>query len=196
VVDPYLSYLSKQWNQGCHNARQLYEEVVTQGYTSSLRTREMQIPTFRPKQAHPVSKQTVTLDKPPSSRSTALMIVRPAQNRTSEQTAFLEQFIQSDSTVLFLASHPHGERSGQEQDDHPVDDQSSARKLADLPANGQRFLSEDQRGHQCHHRDIHEAERKEDYKEQPAATEAKGTVLNPHTEGTGISIMPGSEEKL
>jgi hypothetical protein len=99
-------------------------------------------------------------------------------------------------TFASLLSHPHWERSGQEHDEHPVDDQSYARQLADLPTNGQRFLSEDQRSHQCHDRQIHEAERKEDHKEQPAATEAKGTMLNPHTEGTGISIMPGSEEKL
>jgi hypothetical protein len=59
----------------------------------------MRLRAFRPHIAHPVSKQTITLSKPPSARSTALMIVRPVQNRTPEQTAFLEQFIQSDATV-------------------------------------------------------------------------------------------------
>ncbi len=99
ILDPYLSYLSERWNQGCHKARQLYEEIVAQGYTGSLRTLEMRLRTFRPHGAHPVSKQTITLEKPPSARSTALMIVRPVQNRTPEQTAFLEYLTQSDSTV-------------------------------------------------------------------------------------------------
>ncbi|MFL5588245.1 MAG: transposase [Ktedonobacteraceae bacterium] len=28
IVDPYLSYLTSRWNQGCHNVAQLYEEIV------------------------------------------------------------------------------------------------------------------------------------------------------------------------
>jgi len=99
IVDPYLPYLAMRWNQGCHRARQLYEEVVAQGYTGSLRTIEKQIRGFRPKGTYPVSKQTITLEKPPSARSTALMIVRPAHNRTPEQTTFLEHLIRSDTIV-------------------------------------------------------------------------------------------------
>jgi transposase len=99
VVDPYLSYLSERWNQGCHKTRQLYKEIVAQGYTGSLRTLEMRLRIFRPHVTHPVSKQTITWEKPPSARSTALIIVRPVQDRTPEQTAFLEQLIQSDATI-------------------------------------------------------------------------------------------------
>lgn len=99
ILDPYLSYLSERWNQGCHKARQLYKEIVAQGSTGSLRTLEMRLRLFRPHGTHPVSKQAIILEEPPSARSTALMIVRPVQNRTPEQTAFLEQLIQSDATV-------------------------------------------------------------------------------------------------
>lgn len=102
ILDPYLSYLSERWNQGCHTARQLYKEIVAQGYTGSLRTLEMRLRLFRPHGAHPVSKQTITLEKPPSARSTALMIVRPAQNRTPEQTAFLDQLIQSNKAIAIV----------------------------------------------------------------------------------------------
>ncbi len=28
IIDPYLSYLTSRWNQGCHNVAQLYEEIV------------------------------------------------------------------------------------------------------------------------------------------------------------------------
>ena len=99
IVDPYLSYLTARWNQGCHNVARLYEEIVAQGYTGTQRTLQMRLRPFRRQVTRPVSKQTITLDKPPSSRGVALMTVRPAQNRTPEQRAYLEQLIQSDETV-------------------------------------------------------------------------------------------------
>jgi transposase len=99
VVDSYLSYLSERWNQGCHTIAQLYKEISVQGYRGSLRTLERQLRTFRPQGAQPVSKQTVIFDKPPSPRGAALMIVRREEQRTQEQTAFLEQLQQTDPTI-------------------------------------------------------------------------------------------------
>ncbi len=99
IVDPYLSYLTSRWNQGCHNVARLYEEIVAQGYTGSRRTLELRLRPFRPQASRPVSKQTVILDKSPSPRGVALMMVRPAQSRTAEQTAYLDQLIQSNETI-------------------------------------------------------------------------------------------------
>jgi len=99
LTDSYLSYLSKRWNEGCHKAVQLYEEIVAQGYTGSLRTIEKIVKAFRSSGTKPVSARTITLQKAPSARSTALMIVRPAENRTLNQIAFLDQLCQSDPTV-------------------------------------------------------------------------------------------------
>jgi len=120
IVDPYLSYLASRWNQGCHSVARLYEEIVAQGYTGTRRTLEMQLRPFRPKGARPVSKQTVIWDKPPSPRGVALMMVRPTQSRTREQTAYLEQLVQRDSTiaVVFTLAQDFGcllrEHEGQE----------------------------------------------------------------------------------
>jgi transposase len=102
IVDPYLSYLASRWNQGCHNVARLYEEIVAQGYTGTRRTLEMQLRPFRPKGARPVSKQTIIWDKPPSPRGVALMMVRPTQSRTREQTAYLEQLVQRDATIAVV----------------------------------------------------------------------------------------------
>ncbi len=102
IVDPYLSYLASRWNQGCHNVARLYEEIVAQGYTGTRRTLEMRLRPFRPKGARPVSKQTIIWDKPPSPRGVALMMVRPTHSRTSEQTAYLEHLVQSDSTIAVV----------------------------------------------------------------------------------------------
>ena len=62
----------------------------------------MQLRPFRPKGARPVSKQTIIWDKPPSPRGVALMMVRPTQSRTREQTAYLEQLVQRDSTIAVV----------------------------------------------------------------------------------------------
>ncbi len=99
IVDPYLPYLAWRWNQGCHNVARLYEEIVAQGYTGSRRTLELRLRPFRPEATRPVSKQTVVLDKPPSPRGVALMMVRPEQNRTAEQKAYLDQLTQSNETI-------------------------------------------------------------------------------------------------
>lgn len=102
IVDPYLSYLTSRWNQGCHNVARLYEEIVAQGYTGTQRTLQMRLRPFRQKVARPVSKQTVIWDKPPSSRSVALMMVRAEQSRTREQAAYLDQLIQSNKTIAVV----------------------------------------------------------------------------------------------
>jgi transposase len=102
IIDPYLSYLVSRWNQGCHNVSQLYKEIVDQGYTGTQRTLQMRLLPFRPKGVHPVSKQTIIWDKPPSSRGVALMMVRPTQSRTREQTAYLDQLIRSDEAIAVV----------------------------------------------------------------------------------------------
>jgi transposase len=102
IVDPYLSYLASRWNQGCHNVARLYEEIVAQGYTGTRRTLEMRFRPLRPTGARPVSKQTIIWDKPPSPRGVALLMVRPTHSRTSEQMAYLEHLVQSDSTIAVV----------------------------------------------------------------------------------------------
>jgi hypothetical protein len=80
----------------------LYEEIVAQGYTGTLRTLQIRLRPLRPKGARPVSKQAIIWDKPPSPRGVALMMVRPTQSRTREQTAYLEHLVQSGSTIAVV----------------------------------------------------------------------------------------------
>jgi transposase len=96
VADPYLSYLTRRWNDGCHKAVELHKEIVAQGYTGSLRTIEKIVAQLRPHGAKPVTKQTIMWKIAPSPRNAALMIVRPAQKRTAAQTAFIDQLCKSD----------------------------------------------------------------------------------------------------
>jgi transposase len=99
LVDPYVPYLTNRWNEGCHTARELYQEIVAQGYTGSLRTLEKIVVQLRPQRAKAVTKQTITFQKVPSPRNTALMIVRPEKSRTADQTTFIDQLCKSDPTV-------------------------------------------------------------------------------------------------
>jgi transposase len=100
LADPYLSYLTQRWNEGCHKAKQLYEEIVAQGYTGSLRAIERIVAQLRPHGAKRVTKQTVTLARSaPSPRNTALMIVRPEKSRTKDQVLFIDQLCRSDATT-------------------------------------------------------------------------------------------------
>jgi transposase len=98
-ADPYVSYLTKRWNEGCHTARELYEEIVAQGYTGSLRAIERIVAQLRPHGAKLVTKQTITFQKAPSPRNAALMMVRPKDSRTKDQTAFIDQLCKSDPTA-------------------------------------------------------------------------------------------------
>jgi transposase len=54
---------------------------------------------FRPQRAKCVTKQAITLQKTPSARTTALMIVRRAEKRTEDQTLFLDQLCKSGPTA-------------------------------------------------------------------------------------------------
>ena len=95
VVDPYVSYLTQRGNEGCHTALQLSKEVTARGYTGSVRTIRRTVAQFRPHGAEPVTKQAITLQKAPSPRTVALMIIRPAQKRTKDQTMFIDQLCKS-----------------------------------------------------------------------------------------------------
>src|SRR5215213_4761137 len=38
VLDPYVPYLVRRWNEGCHNGKRLYREIREQGYRNSEET--------------------------------------------------------------------------------------------------------------------------------------------------------------
>jgi transposase len=59
---------------------------------------------FRPNGGKPVTKHMITLQKAPSPRNVALMIVRPAQKRTEAQTTFIDQLCKSDPTAATVYS--------------------------------------------------------------------------------------------
>jgi hypothetical protein len=86
IVDPYLSAPFFAMEPGVPQRRPVVRGNCRGiGYTGSRRTLELRLRPFRPRGAGPVSKQTVILDKPPTPRGVALMMVRPEHNRTAER---------------------------------------------------------------------------------------------------------------
>jgi transposase len=103
IVDPYLSAPFCEMEPGVPQRRPAVRGNCRGiGYTGTQRTLQMRLRPFRQKVARPVSKQTVIWDKPPSPRGVALMMVRPAQSRTREQAAYLDQLIQSNETIAVV----------------------------------------------------------------------------------------------
>jgi len=73
IVDPYLSYLTARWNQGCHNIARLYEEIVAASDTwgRSGRFRCGFVPSVR--KSHALS---------PSRQSSGTSLLRPEALRS------------------------------------------------------------------------------------------------------------------
>ena len=92
--------------------------------------------------------------------------------------------------LLPLSLHDPRERGRDKYDYHSIDNQRYACDLTDLFPERKRLLSVDEHCQECHHRDIHDAKWKEEYKQEPAASETIGSVNEPHTESTTISITP------
>src|SRR5258708_4783482 len=105
-------------------------------------------------------------------------------------------FFATSFVLLPLSLHDRRERGRDTYDYHSIDNQCHACDLTDLPTERKRLLSVDECCQECHHCDIHDAKWKEEHKQEPAASETVGSVKEPHTEGTTISITPGTQDEL
>ncbi len=134
LTAPYLSYLSTRWNEGCHKGVQLYEEIVAQGYTGSLRTIEKTVKTFRHAKGQSVGKRTVLFQKTPSARSVALMMVRPVEHRPAEQIAFIEQLVNHNPIIApaFTLTQEFGQLLRKREGKSRLEDWKAAVRLSGI----------------------------------------------------------------
>ena len=93
-LDSYASYLSQRWQEGCHNAAQLWRELRERGFDgSSTRVRQWVRPYHRPERKGAPAVPTVT-NLLPSPRQTTWMLLngpRPAEEKIK---AWIEHFRQ------------------------------------------------------------------------------------------------------
>ena len=92
ALTPYQSYLLERWRSGCHNARQLWRELVTQGYPGSYRNVARLTGYLRTREGSgkALSPAVPGMAGMTPARATGLVVVRPEQ-RTSEEQRALEQ---------------------------------------------------------------------------------------------------------
>jgi transposase len=93
-LDAYTSYLPKRWQEGCHNARLLWEEVRERGYPGCYTAVKTYLHSFRkpcpsPGSVLPGSSTPATARKAVSVRAVVTALLRPETQRTPEETALL-----------------------------------------------------------------------------------------------------------
>ena len=98
VLDPYVPYLVRRWNEGCHNGRRLYREIREQGYSHSCTNVERLLAEFRRASARgrsvpsvPRAKKGAVAGSFPSAKNVAALFMRREEMLTVEQEAYLER---------------------------------------------------------------------------------------------------------
>ena len=99
LLTPYKNYLLQRWNEGCHNATQLFREIRLQGYLGAVTIVRDFVQQLRRASGLPPgvrSRDGRHLDedptrRPPSLRTIAWLIVQPPERWTAETEKRLAQ---------------------------------------------------------------------------------------------------------
>jgi len=95
IADPYEVYLRRRWEEGCHNATQLWREIREQGFTGSRSSLTERLSRWRTSPArHPRSPRqehhAPPTIPPRSSRQASWLLVRPPGELDADDQAYLE----------------------------------------------------------------------------------------------------------
>jgi transposase len=99
LLDPYHPYLLKRWNEGCHNATQLWREIQSQGFEGQLTIVLTLIQQFRKARGLPPNVRHLagkaldadSIRQPPALRTLSYWILKRPENRKEEQEKLVEQ---------------------------------------------------------------------------------------------------------
>jgi transposase len=108
VLDPWKPYLIARWNEGCHNAKLLYQEIRDQGYSHSIdivtkllsdfRYTEEQGKKLRAPRAPKAKKGSITGGSP-TARNVAALFMRREEKLGEEQKQYLDRLCASDGAL-------------------------------------------------------------------------------------------------
>jgi len=106
TLDPYTPYLLTRWNEGCHNAAQLYREIQPQGFTGGCTILRAFIADLRVQSGVPARSRTGSgtplpsiPKRVPSSRMLAWLSTQPAVALDDEQRALSNNLVTVNPTV-------------------------------------------------------------------------------------------------
>ncbi|MEJ5200895.1 MAG: ISL3 family transposase [Anaerolineales bacterium] len=103
ILDPFKTFIVKRWNDGCHNASQIFREIQTQGYSGQETividfARELRrasgIPPKIRKQAGEILPANVAQERP-SLRTLTWWVLRPKDKRKANEEQILESISNS-----------------------------------------------------------------------------------------------------
>ena len=98
VFDPYAAYVLERWQDGIHEARQLYEEIQAQGFSGTVRIVQRFVQALRDKPEKITLAPATGADRFSSKTATWLFIRDPNQLTTQKQ-AELELICQRSETA-------------------------------------------------------------------------------------------------
>jgi transposase len=104
-IDRYVDFLKRRWNEGCHNASQLWREVRQQGYRGSHHAVRRLVHNWQPQlppefQSHKRKKENRTKqNRPPSPRKTYWLMMGTKMEPEPEEMAFLNQLLNTNAEV-------------------------------------------------------------------------------------------------
>jgi transposase len=108
-LDPYLPYLRQRWEQGCHNGRQLAQEIENQGFRGSASLVRLLIGGWRASlpAPEPGGRSSKRRTPPPaprrvSARQASWWFVTPPEQLTDAQRVLLERVCQANATLQEL----------------------------------------------------------------------------------------------
>jgi len=106
VLDPYVPYLLRRWNEGCHNGKRLYREIREQGYANSEETCTHFVAQLRRAEANgkasssvPRARRGSVAGLSPSAKNVAALLMRREEKLTEEQKSYLGRLCSADEAL-------------------------------------------------------------------------------------------------
>ncbi len=106
VLDPYVPYLVRRWNEGCRNGKKLYREIRERGYrnseetcarfTAQLRRAEAR---GRPPSSVPRARKGSVAGLSPTSKNVAALFMRREEKLNDEQKEYLKRLCGADEAL-------------------------------------------------------------------------------------------------
>ena len=106
VLDPYVPYLLRRWNEGCHNAKRLYREIRERGYAHSEKICATFIADLRgakatgkPPSSVPRARKGSVAGTSPTAKNVAALFMRREEKLNGEHKEYLQRLCASDAAL-------------------------------------------------------------------------------------------------
>ena len=106
VLDPYVPYILRRWDEGCHNGKRLLREIRERGYRNSEETCARFIAQIRRAEARgkppsyvPRARRGSIAGLSPTSKNVAKLFLRRQDKLSEEQKAYLGRLCEADGAL-------------------------------------------------------------------------------------------------